>query len=66
MAELVNLRQVRKRRRRAEKERRAQENRAAHGRSAADKRHARLADELASRRLDGARRSGAEPGAEDD
>jgi hypothetical protein len=55
MAEIVNLRQARKRNRRDEKERSADENRRVHGRSAAEKTHTRLANELADKRLEGHR-----------
>jgi hypothetical protein len=52
MAEIINLRQVRKRKRRDEKGRAADENRRVHGRSAAEKTHTRLANELAEKRLE--------------
>lgn len=61
MSEIVNLRQMRKRKRRAEKESAATENRVAHGRSAAEKVATRRAEGLAAKRLDGHRR---EPGTE--
>ena len=56
MAEIVNLRQARKRRKRSEKERAASENRRAHGRSAAEKTKTRLARDIDQKRLDAHRR----------
>jgi hypothetical protein len=55
MADIVNLRQARKRKRRDEKDRAADENRRLHGRSAAEKTHTRLGNELADKRLEGHR-----------
>ena len=55
MADIVNLRQARKRKRRDEEERTADENRRVHGRSAAEKTHTRLVNELAGKRLEGHR-----------
>ena len=56
MADIVNLRQVRKRKRRDENERTADENRRAHGRSATEKERTRLAKDLDDKRLDAHRR----------
>ncbi len=57
MADLVNLRQVRKRKARQDKERTAAENRALHGRSKAERERDRMADDKALRFLDGHRLS---------
>ena len=61
MAEIINLRQVRKARKRADAERIADANRLKHGRTKAEKR----ADEAERRKtdavLDGARREQSEP-----
>ena len=59
MSDIVNLRQVRKRKRRADKERAADESRLTHGRPAAEKAETRRAKALEERRLDAHRR---EPG----
>ena len=56
MAEIVNLRQARKRKKRGDKERDADENRRAHGRSAAEKTKARLMREIDEKRLEAHRR----------
>lgn len=56
MADIVNLRQVRKNKARAEKERAAEQNRALHGRSKAEKTGDRLAAERAARFVEGHRR----------
>ena len=56
MAEIVNLRQARKRKRRDDKERVADENRRSHGRGAVEKTATRLAKNLNDRRLDAHRR----------
>jgi hypothetical protein len=56
MAELINLRQARKARGRAESERKAVENRAAHGRSKAEKTVAKAEAERERAKLDGAKR----------
>ena len=56
MAEIVNLRQARKRKRRDENGRAADENRRAHGRTAAEKTETRLVKSLAYKRLEAHRR----------
>jgi hypothetical protein len=56
-AETVNLRQARKAKARAEKEAQAAENRVKFGRSKAEKRLAAATEDLAARRLDGAKRA---------
>jgi hypothetical protein len=56
MAEIVNLRPARKRKRRNDKERIADENRRSHGRSVVDKTATRLAKNLDDKRLDSHRR----------
>ena len=64
MAEIVNLRQARKRKRRDNKERVADENRRSHGRSLTEKSATRLAKNLDDKRLDAHRRErpdGSEP-----
>lgn len=53
MADIVNLRQVRKQKARADKERLADQNRALHGRSKSEKDRDRLATEQAGRFIDG-------------
>lgn len=63
MAEIVNLRQVRKAKARADKERAAAENRALHGRSKAERERQRLTERQAAGFLDGHRRA---PGDEPD
>lgn len=55
MTEIVNLRQARKQRQRADKERQAQENRAKFGRTKADKLRAAAETDRDGRRLDQAR-----------
>ena len=55
MAEVVNLRAVRKRAARAKKEQRAQQNRVAHSRTKADRGLEKISMELSERRLDGHR-----------
>jgi hypothetical protein len=57
MAELVNLRQVRKRKQRAEKEKRAEENRNTHGRPFAEKAATRRVQDLERQRLEAHRRN---------
>jgi hypothetical protein len=61
MAEIVNLRQARKHKRRDEKERSAAENRRAHGRTGAEKKSADLAKKLDDKRLSQHRRERADP-----
>jgi len=56
MAEIVNLRIARKRKRRADAQDVAETNRALHGRSKADKRVTEAEREAAQRHLDGHRR----------
>ena len=58
MAEQVNLRQARKRKRRDDRERAAAANRVLHGRTAAEKARSRLEQELGDKRLDDHRREG--------
>ena len=55
MAEIVNLRQARKRKARAEKELTADRNRIRHGRPKSDREQQRLAEEKANLLLDGHR-----------
>lgn len=55
MAELINLRTVRKRARRLQDEQRSQDNRLAHGRSKAQRKLAKAREEQASQMLDGHR-----------
>ena len=52
MAEIVNLRQARKRKRRDEKERVAETSRIAHGRSASETKQTRLTKDLEAKRLE--------------
>jgi Domain of unknown function (DUF4169) len=52
MAEIVNLRRVRKRKDRAAKEAQAAENRSAFGRSKAERALSQSREEIAKRRLD--------------
>ena len=61
MAEIVNLRQARKRKRRREKEEAADANRAAFGRSGHEKAATRLTQDLDGRRLDAHRREATSP-----
>ena len=56
MADIVNLRQARKRKKRDESARIADENRRAHGRTAAERTETRLSKSLADKRLDAHRR----------
>ena len=56
MGEIVNLRQVRKQKARAEKEKLAGENRALHGRSKAEKTRDRLTADKAEKFVAGHRR----------
>jgi hypothetical protein len=56
MAEIVNLRRVKKARDRAEAEQQAAENRVRHGRSGAQKRADRMAEARRQTALDGAKR----------
>jgi hypothetical protein len=56
MGEIVNLRQVRKQKARAEKEKHAGENRALHGRSKAEKTRDRLTSDKAEKFVAGHRR----------
>lgn len=56
MSDIVNLRQLRKRKRRAEKERAADANRVLHGQRGADTKGARRAKALEAKRLEGHRR----------
>jgi hypothetical protein len=58
MAEIVNLRQARKRKRRDDKERDAAANRALHGRTGGEKAKIRLERSLEQKRLDAHRRDG--------
>lgn len=62
-ADIVNLRQARKRKARADKEARAEENRRVFGQSLAERRHRKAMDELEDRNLTGLRR--ASPTADD-
>lgn len=55
-AEIVNLRQVRKRHARAEKERVAEQNRISHGRTKAEKQLTTALNAQAERRLEAGRR----------
>ncbi|MGR3783034.1 MAG: DUF4169 family protein [Albimonas sp.] len=65
MAEIINLRQARKKRGRDDRRRAGDENAARHGRSAADKAREAAEEALARRRLDGHRRDeGGDPGAD--
>ncbi|MEI5678006.1 MULTISPECIES: DUF4169 family protein [unclassified Mesorhizobium] len=56
MAEIVNLRQVRKQKTRTEKERVAEQNRVLHGRTKAEKAEAKQSSEKAVRFIDGHKR----------
>jgi hypothetical protein len=56
MAEIVNLRQARKRKARAERERTAEANRLKFGRPKAEKEHSRLEEARAQRTHEGHRR----------
>jgi hypothetical protein len=55
MAEIVNLRRVKKQRAAAEREAEAQRNRVLHGRTKGEKARDRLSAERAAREADGAR-----------
>ena len=57
MAEIVNLRQYRKGKKRAEKERKAEDNRIAHGLSKAEKSLAKAKTKLSDKKLDGKQRT---------
>jgi len=63
MADIINLRQARKRKRRAGSEVQAAENRVRHGRSAAEKARLGLTSGLEHKRLDAHRRD--DPGGRD-
>jgi DNA-binding TFAR19-related protein (PDSD5 family) len=52
MADIVNLRQVRKQKSRGEKDQKAAENRAKHGRTKAEKQRDAALEDQARRRLD--------------
>ncbi|HEV2558908.1 MAG TPA: DUF4169 family protein [Microvirga sp.] len=56
MAEIINLRQARKRKARSEKEAQAAENRVAFGRTKEERRLAEAEKDLAARRLEGHKR----------
>jgi hypothetical protein len=56
MAEIINLRQARKRRQRAEKEAQASENRIAFGRTKAERTLGEAQKDLVDRRLEGHKR----------
>lgn len=56
MAEIINLRQARKQKARAEKEARAEQNRVTFGRTKAEKELTRAERELAKRRIDSHKR----------
>ncbi|MGB3832807.1 MAG: DUF4169 family protein [Mesorhizobium sp.] len=60
MAEIVNLRQARKHKQRADRERAAEQNRALHGRPKAERERDRLAADKAANFLEGHRRQGAD------
>ncbi len=62
--DVVNLRQARKKKARAEKDRVAEQNRLTHGRTKAEKTLTRALNEKAARTLDQGRREGSD-GAED-
>ncbi|MFL5158344.1 MAG: DUF4169 family protein [Microvirga sp.] len=57
MAEIINLRQARKQKARAEKEARANENRVAFGRTKAEKNLSQAEQDLAKNRLDSHKRN---------
>ena len=61
MADIVNLRQARKRKARAEKESQAQANRVAFGRTKDERRLSEARTELETRRLEGHRLDPKEP-----
>lgn len=56
MGDIINLRQMRKAKKRVESERRAVENRVKHGRSKAEKRLVEMAKQKHDAVIDGARR----------
>ncbi|NGN40953.1 DUF4169 family protein [Mesorhizobium sp. CGMCC 1.15528] len=56
MAEIVNLRQARKHKARADKERAAEQNRVLHGRTKSEKTEAKQSSEKAVRFIDGHKR----------
>lgn len=56
MAEIINLRQARKNKARADKEARAEQNRITFGRTSAEKELTKAERELAQRRIDGHKR----------
>ncbi|HEV2563609.1 MAG TPA: DUF4169 family protein [Microvirga sp.] len=56
MAEIINLRQARKQKARAEKEARAEQNRIAFGRTKAERKLTKAEQELAKSRLDSHKR----------
>ena len=60
MAELINLRQARKNRARADKEKTAEQNRARFGRTKAEKHEERNRRDMLDRHLDGHQRDGSE------
>ena len=62
MADIVNLRQARKRKARAEKEAQAQANRATFGRTEDERRLGEARTDLETRRLEGHRLHPKEPG----
>ena len=66
MAEIVNLRQARKRAARAEKERRAEENRTLHALPKRQRKQAAEETEQRLRRLDAHRLDGSAGGSDDD
>jgi hypothetical protein len=61
MAEIINLRQARKQKARAEKEARANENRVAFGRTKAEKNLSQAEQDLAKSRLDSHKRDDEKP-----
>jgi hypothetical protein len=61
MAEIINLRQARKRKERAAKEAKAEANRVAFGRTKGERQQTDAERDLARRRLDGHRRDDGEP-----
>jgi hypothetical protein len=64
MAEIVNLRQARKRKARKEKERTAEQNRAIHGRSKAERQQMQVLADKSNAFLEGHRRKGGDNGSE--
>lgn len=64
MAEIVNLRQARKKKARAEKERVAEQNRVTHGRSKAERQHAQTLAQKSTAFLEGHRRDHGDSGSE--